>query len=225
MEDLTDLIKNATPKNVRTSLKKDGTSKFWGYYYPPRTHVKLGDEEYCGFCISALNDMERKLIEVFGSEYIVFNERDRSDQEVDEKDVELKMKVSEIGAKILKIPFSLARKSIDMFDTNEPEQQRLIIFEYGGKRKISFSVSNNRHLRQHCDGAQIFFPDKGYTSYEQMIPILIGFHGFESAYRDFKKFNERLSTTVFGPIWRGFPFVEDTIPSTLYKSLYNYVNT
>jgi hypothetical protein len=227
MQDLTDLIKKHTPKNINSRFRGK-TFKCWGYEYPPRnlfyesTNPNLCREVYSVFCIRALGKMEEIVKQIFGEERIIINERDKSDQKIDAEEIRLQERIISVASRILGIDPKASKEGIGLFDSDEPEQQRLIVFDYGPRKKISFSVSHKRHLDQFYKGAHILWPEEGFTSFKPRIPVIVNFKGFNEKDEEYIRLNQILSQTVFGDMWRKFPLIENTPPSELSQAYENH---
>lgn len=208
MEDISFLVKQHNPKNIQTDFLRDETAKSWGYDYLQDS--KLRGEAYTHRCVSCLNEMEAKIAEICKDGKIAINQRDQGGLEISDKEIVAKETAFGWAKKIFGWSRSHSQKCLDMFDdpyADVPTQQRLIVFDYGGKREVSFSVSTNRFLKSYMGGGNNNWREEGFSSMflGQMLPILVRLYGFAESDENYREINRQLKTADFRGIRRDFP--------------------
>ena len=87
-------------------------------------------------------------------------------------------------------------------------------------KKISYGVSRKRYLQTYCGGGSIRWGEREDLLFMgEELPILISLLGFKEDDQKYLRMNNELANTVFGPLWRAFPLVENVSPSSLYVPL------
>ncbi len=208
MDTLTDNIIASSLKQVRCD-SLNGKSQGWGYSYPSTREINTSGERYTGVCLNAIDSMENCVRKFFEKGRVIVDEKDQGDVSVDFKRIELDESLLQKVAKLFKIPARELADASDVFQDDSPKQQRLIVWDYGHDRKISWSVSPKRRCRKYESGAWIAWTEEsdGLIISYSTLPILISFQKFKPRDRDYILLNKKLAESKFDLLHREFPFI------------------